>query len=232
VNPALAVAALAALATIAAAPWALGLPALPFATKPLATLALIAFAWPRGRNEPARRHWLLAGLWCSLAGDVALLWPQGFVAGLVAFLLGHLAYLVALTRDTAFARPAWPFGLYALVATGVLAFLWPGLPMGLRAAVIAYVLALGTMAGQALARWRTLEGAGAGTPAAALARRAALGAALFMSSDALLAIDRFATPLPMASLWILSTYWLAQAALAGSLAPPRPAGTPHLAAKQ
>ena len=35
----------------------------------------------------------------SLVGDVALLWPrEGFLPGLVAFLLAHLAYLAAFTR--------------------------------------------------------------------------------------------------------------------------------------
>ena len=41
---------------------------------------------------------VLAGLGLSLVGDVALMIPQGFLAGLVAFLLAHLAYLVAFTR--------------------------------------------------------------------------------------------------------------------------------------
>ena len=35
-------------------------------------------------------------------------------------------------------------------------------------------------------------------------------AVLFMVSDSLLAIDRFARPLPLAPLWVLATYWAAQ----------------------
>jgi alkylglycerol monooxygenase len=38
----------------------------------------------------------------------------------------------------------------------------------------------------------------------------AVGAGLFMLSDALLAINRFAQPLPMAQLWVLATYYAAQ----------------------
>ena len=38
----------------------------------------------------------------------------------------------------------------------------------------------------------------------------AIGAGFFMLSDALLATNRFATPLAMAPLWVLSTYYLAQ----------------------
>jgi uncharacterized membrane protein YhhN len=50
-----------------------------------------------------------------------------------------------------------------------------------------------------------------------LARRAALGGLLFMVSDTLLAVNKFAQPLPLSALWILSTYWLAQACIASSL---------------
>ena len=45
-----------------------------------------------------------------------------------------------------------------------------------------------------------------------------------MISDSLLATNKFAVPLPFATLWILSTYWLAQgfiaSALRRSVAPP------------
>src|SRR6218665_1464311 len=57
-----------------------------FARKPLTTLLVIAWAWPRGRSTPGLRRWVLAGLAFSLAGDVALLRPQqGFIFGLLAF---------------------------------------------------------------------------------------------------------------------------------------------------
>ena len=38
-----------------------------------------------------------------------------------------------------------------------------------------------------------------------------------MASDSLLAINKFASPLPLSALWILSTYWLAQLCIAASL---------------
>jgi len=38
----------------------------------------------------------------------------------------------------------------------------------------------------------------------------ALGAGFFMLSDALLAVNRFVLPLPMAPLWVLTTYYAAQ----------------------
>jgi uncharacterized membrane protein YhhN len=209
---------------IAGAPWALDAPALVFAFKPLATLAIIAFALTRADAAPprAQRRWIVAGLVFSLAGDIALLWPQqGFVPGLVAFLVAHLCYLVAFTRDVRFVRAApLAFAVYALIAGGLLARLWPDVPPALRAPVLAYVACLAAMAAQAAARARALRA----TPHAALARRAAIGGALFVCSDALLAFNRFSVPLPAASLWILATYWAAQWCIASSL-PVRGAGT-------
>ena len=206
-----------ALLTIAAAPWALALPLLAFVFKPLTTLLVIAHAWPRGRDTPAVRRWVLAGLALSLAGDVALLWPrQGFLPGLIAFLLAHLAYLAAFTRVQRFARPGWPFVAYALVAAAILAVLWNGVPAALRGPVAAYVVCLVSMAAQAAAVWRGAQG----TPAAQHASWLAIGGALFVTSDALLAVNRFMAPLPVSSLWILASYWAAQWCIASWLAEP------------
>ena len=43
--------------------------------------------------------------------------------------------------------------------------------------------------------------------------------ALFLLSDALLATNKFAVPLPMASLWVLASYWTAQWCIASWLKP-------------
>lgn len=214
----LALTALSALLAIASAPWALGQPVLNFVFKPLTTLLIIAMAWPRGRDTPALRRWVLAGLVLSLLGDVALMWPrEGFLPGLVSFLLAHLAYLVAFTRVQRLGARLAPFVVYALVAGAVLALLWPGVPAALRVPVVLYVLALASMAAQAAVLWRAV-------PGDAAARRLALGGALFLASDALLASNRFAGPLPLASLWVLATYWTAQACIASWLAAPRCGG--------
>jgi uncharacterized membrane protein YhhN len=196
---------------IASAPWALALPWLNFAFKPLATLAVIAYAAQRGHDAPQARRWVLAGLALSLAGDIALLWPQqGFLPGLVAFLLAHLAYLGAFTRVERLAARVLPFVVYAAVAGGILALLWPGVPGALRVPVVAYVVCLAAMAAQAAVLWRC------GAPRGAVL---AAGGALFVASDALLATNRFMAPLPAASLWILATYWAAQWCIASWLAP-------------
>lgn len=196
------------LLAVLSAPWALGQPWLNFVFKPLTTLLIIVYAWPRGRSRPAVRRWVLLGLGLSLCGDVALLWPQqGFLPGLLCFLLAHLAYLAAFTREgiRLAARP-WPFVLYGLLAALILWQLWPGVGAGLRVPVLAYVVCLAAMAAQAAVVALRSRGTARQDAAVWLA----LGGALFLCSDALLATNRFAAPLPWASLWILGSYWLAQ----------------------
>jgi len=199
--------AVAALLAIASAPWALDRPWLNFAFKPLATLCVIAWAALGRSDDGLVKRWIVVGLVFSLLGDIALLWPvQGFLAGLVAFLLGHLSYLVALTRRVKFlaSRPA--FGAWAIVAGGVLASLWAGVPADMRVPVLVYVTALSAMAAQATSVWIARRA----QPDAAKWRVVAIGAALFVLSDAILATDKFVGGVPLPTLWNLSLYWLGQ----------------------
>lgn len=185
-----------------------------FIAKPLTTVLLIVHAARRGADEPSARRWILVGLVLSLVGDVALLWPkEGFLPGLIAFLLAHLAYIVAFHGRVRFAARWQPFAGYALIAVLVLALLWPGVPAALRVPVLLYVLCLGSMAAQAAVVWLAVRS----TTAEPLARMGAIGGALFMLSDALLATNKFGGPLPLASLWVLASYWVAQWCIAGSL---------------
>lgn len=187
---------------------------LAFVFKPLTTLAVIAHAWPRGASEVRQRKWIRAGLCLSLAGDIFLLWPiKGFVPGLASFLLAHLAYIAAFCVPLRFAARPLPFVLYAAIVALMLSILWPGIPAALRVPVLAYVVCLASMAAQASAWWRAARG----TQAAHVSRYAALGGLLFVLSDTLLALNKFAAPLPRSALWILLTYWLAQWCIANSL---------------
>jgi len=146
---------------------------------------------------------LLAGLAASLTGDVLLMWPALFIPGLVAFLLAHLAYIALFAEGVGlFPRPR---ALATTLAVGVAMYgflWWGGLPAGLRIPVGLYVVVIACMAAQAIGRAAVLGDAGA--------RQVALGACLFMLSDALLATNRFVQPLPVASLWVLASYYAAQ----------------------
>jgi uncharacterized membrane protein YhhN len=217
--PALTVAS--AMLAIANGAWALDHRVLLFVFKPLTTLLIIAHAWRRGTDTPSVRRFVLAGLWLSLVGDVALLWPQqGFVPGLVAFLIAHVLYIVAFTREHRFAAQPAALAAYALIAATILALLWGTIPPALRIPVAAYVLALTLMAAQS-----AVIGLGAQGDDVRRARGLMIGGALFMASDTVLAVNRFALPVPAAGLWILSTYWVAQWLIASWLKPSAPAPT-------
>lgn len=195
-----------------------------FVAKPLATIGVIAWAASRGAREPRLRRWVLIGLVLSLAGDVALLWPkEGFLPGLIAFLFAHLAYIVGFSGVQRFGARRLPFVAYAGIAGAILAVLWPGVPAPLRVPVVLYVVCLASMAAQAAVLWLAERG----TADEPRWRLVAIGGAFFVASDALLATNKFAGQLPLAPLWILSTYWLAQWLIATSCGPgPRDAGSP------
>jgi len=188
--------------------------ALLFVFKPLTTVLVIAYAWPRGADVPRQQRLVRIGLVLSLVGDVFLLWPkEGFLPGLVSFLLAHLAYIAAFCVPARLAARPLVFVAYGVVAALILSQLWPGVPGALRASVLGYVVCLATMAAQAAVWWRSAIG----STDERLARAAAIGGLLFMASDSLLAINKFALPLPFAPVWILATYWAAQWAIASSL---------------
>src|SRR2546430_33905 len=100
-----------ALLVIVSVSWVLDRPWVNFAFKPLATLCVIAWAALGRSDDGLVKRWIVVGFVFLLLGDIALLWPvQGFLAGLVAFLLGHLSYLVALTRRVRFLASRTAFG--------------------------------------------------------------------------------------------------------------------------
>lgn len=178
--------------------------------KPLATVLLLWLAfynWRASKRNYAL--WISVGLLFSLFGDVALIWPSRyFLPGLLAFLLTHIAYLFAFTREVRFpARPLLWLPYLALAATAYLVLL-PHLPHTLRFPVAFYSVFLCSMAAQSMGRFMILKNAAA--------RRAAIGAGFFLLSDLLLSFDRFHTPLILAPVLILIPYYLGQWLIASS----------------
>lgn len=183
--------------------------------KPLAmvlAIALVAARSPGLRAAGGFDLKLLAALALCLAGDVFLMFPGYFIPGLVSFLAGHLCY-IALFRQGV---PWFASGraLAATLAAAVLmyAILFPHLGAVLKVAVAAYALVIALMAAQAIGRAAVLRDRAAVMVAA--------GAGFFMLSDAVLAINRFAQPLPMAQFWVLATYYLAQVMIVCNSRPP------------
>lgn len=179
--------------------------------KPLTTLLVVGMVLSLATNEPGYRQRIVVGLLLSTLGDVLLMLPGNyFLHGLVSFLFAHLAYLAAFSQRARLLARLAPFAIYAVLAVVVLSTLWSGIPAPMRIPVVLYVAALGSMAAQAAVIWRVR-----GDRASALA---AIGGALFMVSDSLIAFNRFGEPFDAARWLILASYWMAQWLIGWSVA--------------
>ncbi len=159
-----------------------------------------------------RNFYFLSALIFCWAGDVLLMFQGAeifFIFGLVAFLIGHLFYMISYRKlrhtnssggllNTQKLRYAMPI---VLAGTGLATILFPHLG-GLKIPVMIYALVLTLMVLQALFRY--------GFTSAKSFALVFIGALAFMASDSVLAINKFMQPLPMASLVVMLTYISAQ----------------------
>jgi uncharacterized membrane protein YhhN len=180
-----------------------------YVCKPLTiVLAGVIAATGSGGPPPPYRALILAGLACSLVGDVFLMLPEKrFAAGLASFLVAHLCYIAAFAGASPAPAPSLLLAAAAVIGAAVSVPLWPHLGR-YRIPVTAYVTALVLLLWQA-AGWVAHTGATG-------ARLALAGAVLFTASDAVLAHNRFRRPIRWAQPVILSTYFTAQGLIAAS----------------
>lgn len=177
--------------------------------KPLTMVVLIAAALAAPDLEggvATARWWLVAGLALSLAGDVFLMLEDLFVQGLGSFLLGHVAYVVGLSR----LGIDWPwFAVGVVVVVAAMAVVGRRVVAGagrtdarLTVPVSAYMAVIGVMVATAF-----------GTTVWV----AVAGALLFWFSDACIGWSRFVEDFAGAKMWIITTYHLGQVGLVLSL---------------
>ena len=176
---------------------------------------VLLIVWVLG-CEPAvgegYRRLIAAGLLFSMGGDLLLLSRERFRAGLAAFFAGHVCYALAFTIGGTGFTPAlgWLVPL-AIVAAGMLRLLWPHAPRE-RVPIACYVVMIAVMA------WTAIGRGVAGTTPQPSGMQAALGALVFMASDATLALDRFVRPWRGAHAVVMVTYYAAQMLIAASVA--------------
>ena len=181
-----------------------------FLFKPLAASAFIWLALSLGATDSLYGQWLLAGLVFCLMGDL-LLMPDhagSFLAGLCAFLIGHLLYVIAFLQ----LGDAWKIMLLAAVPALLLLvlstrWLMPHVPTEMKLPVRSYIVVI---TGMLLAAGLT-----GNQPAGLLVITGAWGFAL---SDLAVARQRFVLPAPVNGLWGTPLYFGSQMLLAGSLA--------------
>jgi len=150
---------------------------------------------------------LLAALFFSWVGDVVLLFADKgtifFIIGLVSFLIAHLLYILLFMKLQKVKTTKYlPYSILVLVyLIGLLSFLWNDLgdlklPVLIYASVLSMML-LFAIKGKFV--WENHNG-----------NYILFGAIFFVLSDSLLAINKFHSPISLASFLIMSTYLVAQ----------------------
>ncbi len=179
--------------------------------KLIAACAYLAAALALGALESPYGRWLIGGMACCWLGDLLLVSRRSrklFLAGLVAFLLGHLTYIAAFvvrgTSETAVLVASVPA---ILIALGVSRWLRPHLEARMLFPVHAYIAAITAMLIVAVG---TFHAHGGGLLLG--------GAVLFFVSDLGVARNRFVAPGFVNRALGLPVYFSAQMLLAASVA--------------
>ena len=178
-------------------------------TKPVASAAFLWAGLLAGALDDTYGRLVLLGLALCFAGDVLLIprdRPGVFRAGILAFLLGHVAYAAAFLT-----QPLAPAGLVAgglllgVVVWAVLRWLGRSLPPDMVWPVRVYLVVISIMATLAC-----------GVTAAGGPRAVAVGALAFTASDVSVARDRFVRHEFVNRAWGLPLYYAAQLLIAVS----------------
>ncbi|MEW5939516.1 MAG: lysoplasmalogenase [Chloroflexota bacterium] len=186
---------------------------LEFIAKPAVMLTLFFYLFD-ATDLTGAAVWVGVGILFSLAGDVFLLWlDRLFIFGLVAFLLGHLAYVIGF-NSPASEVSAWGFVLAVMIGISgarvirrILAALAEKGQSRLRAPVLIYGIVISIMLLSAMLK---LTDASWDANAALLV---AAGAFLFFMSDIVLAWNKFVTPINHGRIINIGLYHLGQIAL-------------------
>ena len=164
-----------------------------YVIKPAATLMVILVVaipwWNSPAAEPVYCGWILAGLVLSLAGDVALMFTtsKAFLAGTVAFLLAHLAYIAAFSTLGNY-HPADLLTAGALLVAAVVFYrAWSPKLGVMKVPVALYILVICLMVNRALS-------VGFNDVRSTQAWLIVVGALSFWVSDLMLGINRFGRP--------------------------------------
>lgn len=176
--------------------------------KPLVMVCIILIAILGQTTAPFYKTLIIAGLLFSMAGDTFLMPPWNrFVAGLIAFLAGHLLYIAAFTSQTSTIIwwPLIPIAIYGIV---IYSFLAPSLDK-MKVPVLAYIIVILVMAWLGWVFWLQSGNANA--------LLAFVGAVFFVISDSILATNRFRLQFKAGRLLNLTTYFIAQWLIAVSV---------------
>lgn len=175
-------------------------------SKVAASMGFLATAWAAGALEHDFGRTMFAALLACAVGDACLLsraraW---FLAGLVAFALGHLGYTLAFAERGLALGTAVPVGIaLVLPAWVVWRVLGPHVPADMRVPVLGYI---GIITAMVACAW-SCEGGDA-------TWWIRVGATAFYASDLSVARDTFVRRAFVNRMWGLPAYYGAQLVLA------------------
>lgn len=174
-----------------------------FVSKPLLMISLFAFYFQKVKNDISKTDKImLVSLIFSCLGDTFLMFqgknPQFFLLGLGSFLVAQLTYSsVFKSIGVLNYNKRYPFIIYGFV---FIAFLLDRIPKGFMMPIVVYATAI---------MWMGITAAERQTKQKSY-RFVLIGAILFIISDSLIAINKFAFPIPLSGLWVMTTYIAAQ----------------------
>lgn len=182
---------------------------LKFISKPLLIPVLVVYLWVQTKRDHSNlRGWVTVALFFSWFGDIFLMFEQKkpvfFLLGLSSFLLAQLSYVIFFNRirmrEYIRGNP-WLLLLVVIYYAILISVLSPFLgdmkiPVRVYGVVLSFMLLLAAhtlFSKNKIAGWWMM-----------------VGAILFVTSDSLLAFDKFYATINDASLVIMTTYGLAQ----------------------
>jgi uncharacterized membrane protein YhhN len=172
-------------------------------TKPIPVLLMAIYLLTLSGKRSFQ--WLvIVGLLLGMTGDILLEYSEAtFLLGLIAFLLGHIFYILAFLTDSR--KPGLGYAIFVyLYGIAVYGFLETGDLGKMALPVMLYILVITTMVWRASARYHA---PGVNHESA---RAGIIGSLLFLASDSLLAVTLFVYPIPYAGIVVIITYWLGQ----------------------
>jgi uncharacterized membrane protein YhhN len=188
---------------------------LEYFAKPAMMVLLLAWFYLETGFEGAALYFGI-GLVLSLLGDVFLMLPKEmFIAGLVSFLLAHVAYILGFLTPFPGFSLTWIAFILFLAVSGSQIYMrisqgLKGKHAALKAPVLIYTVVISIMVLSALL---TLTSPDWRLTAALLG---SIGAILFYASDAILALNKFTGPIRNGRLMNMIAYHLGQLCIAGA----------------
>ena len=171
--------------------------------KPFLMISLLFYFTTGSMGYPKWRIPVMLALIFSWLGDVLLLSNDLFIAGLAAFLVAHVFYIVAYHKTGAASGELKPVDTIKLAVLGavLITILFPKLG-GMMIPVLAYAMVL-----LAMALWAHKR---RGATTARSFMLVSSGAILFVISDGVIAVNKFAFEVPGERILVMSTYIAAQ----------------------